>query len=370
LTGIVAALTTKYTIIPITIGEPKPGAPIEKYEERNGEWGQKYRQKIYEINLKIPFTGNAKLFDCSPSSTTTVIWVEQKFLINIDNIDLRIVMDKLDAGQYQSAVEKFISQISANLPRIESEVNVFNQTLENHIKALLQKRGALVAEKFDFMQKIGLQINPKSDDFMIPSPIKTREIPTPIAETATGVKREFIPVLQEDVYIDIKAVIYNVGKAIERKPSLYIGKHEEDLRDIFLLFLETRYDSTTGVGEAFNKKGSTDILLKYAKDGTNLFVAECKIWKGQKELHKGVDQLFGYLTLRDSKAALIIFVDQKEFTSVTSTVREEIKNHSQFKNHITDTYDTSFAYEFTFPGDALKIIQVEVILFHFPKKTN
>ena len=34
----------------------------------------------------------------------------------------------------------------------------------------------------------------------------------------------------------------------------------------------------------FNKKGKTDILLKY-EDGTNLFVGECKWWKGVGEFH-------------------------------------------------------------------------------------
>jgi hypothetical protein len=134
------------------------------------------------------------------------------------------------------------------------------------------------------------------------------------------------------------------------------------------LFLETRYESTSGVGEAFNKKGKTDILLKYAKDGTNIFVAECKMWKGSKKLIEGLDQLFGYLTHRDSKAALIFFVDQKEFISVIKTIKEEIKNHTQFSRFVKDNYDSSLSYEFVFPDDSKKIIQVEVMLFHFPKQ--
>jgi hypothetical protein len=160
--------------------------------------------------------------------------------------------------------------------------------------------------------------------------------------------------------------LYNVGKAIERKPSIYKDKYEEDLRDIFLLFLETRYEATTGVGEAFNKKGKTDILLKYAKDGTNLFVAECKFWKGQKKLLEAIDQLLGYLTHRDSKTALIFFVDQKEMSNVVNTIKTEISKHPNFSKHINDTYEHSINYEFNLPADSNKKIQVEVILFHFP----
>src|SRR5690606_33643291 len=156
----------------------------------------------------------------------------------------------------------------------------------------------------EFMEKIGLKVNPTSDDYLVPNPIEKRKIPKPVAQSTASTKKELVPILQEEVYTDIKEVLYNVGEAIERKPSLYKGKHEEDLRDVFLLYLETRYESTSGVEEAFNKKGKTDILLKYAKDGSNLFVAECKFWKGPKKFLEGIDQLLGYLTHRDSKTAL------------------------------------------------------------------
>jgi hypothetical protein len=134
-----------------------------------------------------------------------------------------------------------------------------------------------------------------------------------------------------------------------------------------LLFLETRYDSTTGVGEAFNKKGKTDILLKYANDGTNLFVAECKFWKGKKSLLSAIDQLLGYLTHRDSKTALMMFVNQNEITNVMETAKKEIKEHTNFKRFVNDSYESSFGYEFTLPEDSKKIIQIELMFFHFPK---
>nr|WP_288810423.1 hypothetical protein [uncultured Sphingobacterium sp.] len=176
-----------------------------------------------------------------------------------------------------------------------------------------------------------------------------------------------ISYVQDSVYTDIKEVLYNGGTAIERKPSLYKGKHEEDLRDIFLLFLETRYKSATGVGEAFNKKGKTDILLKYAKDGSNLFVAECKIWKGQKKMMEAVDQLLGYLTHRDSKTTLMFFVDQKELSTIIDTIKTDISSHPNYIRHLKDSHETSLTYEFSLPEDSKKIIHVEIMLFHLPK---
>lgn len=359
-------LQAKYTIQPLVLKDVIPSEPIESHEDRPDIFGSgTFKMKVFKISITIPFDGNHELFYCSPS-TSFMVSLPEAARINSNNVSATITLEELDTNKYNQKVETIISVLSSNLPRINAEITPWNNAVGNYIQQLLEQRKGLVSKKFDFMEKIGLKVNPNSSDFMIPPPIAKKIIPAPVSETSKGVKKENVPILQEEVYKDIRDVLYNVGKAVERKPSIYLNKHENDLRDIFLLFLETRYESTSGVGEAFNKKGKTDILLKYAKDGTNIFVAECKFWKGQKKLHDGLDQLLGYLTHRDSKTALILFVDQKEFSSVVKTVKDEIKNHPQFKRHIKDTYEHSINYEFSLPEDSQKVIQIEVMIFHYP----
>jgi hypothetical protein len=119
---------------------------------------------------------------------------------------------------------------------------------------------------------------------------------------------------------------------MEKKPALYKDKDEEGLRDQFLFILETRYEGISATGETFNKKGKTDIILKYTADNTNLFVAECKFWKGASEFHQAIYQLFDrYLTWRDSKVALILFVQNRDFTKVLEIVNAESEKHEYFK---------------------------------------
>lgn len=353
------------TIYPIKIDEPIPSEPKEKTNQSQNQWGEKFQQKVFEIFVTIPYEGSTDLFYCSPSSST-IVYLDKNVSINSNNITATIVLETLDDKIYHAKLNNIIGTLQTNLPRIHFEIAPWNEGLETLIKQTLESRKGVVEKKFDFMEKIGLKVNPKSTEFLIPPTVTKKTIPTPVSETTKNVTKAKFPILQEVVYKDIKEVLYNVGKAIERKPSIYIGKHEEDLRDIFLLFLETRYESTTGVGEAFNKKGKTDILLKYAIDGTNIFVAECKFWKGQKKFLEAFDQLFGYLTHRDSKTALMFFVDQKELTTIISTVKEEIKKHPNFYRHIKDTYEHSLSYEFRLPDDSKKIIQIEVMFFHFP----
>ena len=74
------------------------------------------------------------------------------------------------------------------------------------------------------------------------------------------------------------------------------------MRDFLLMTLCTHYPNTTG--ETFNKAGKTDILVRH--EGTNVFVGECKFWKGIKAFRDTIDQILGYLTWRDSKAAIIV----------------------------------------------------------------
>lgn len=364
--AMVASLIEEYTIEPIEIMEPKPSVPHETTRTMINSWDEKYEQKIYEISVTIPFKGNKELFYCSPSRYT-VVYLDKNATIETKSISAKIILEKLDAEMYQSQLNSILGVLKCNLPTIHAEISPWNNGLGDLIESSLQSRKGVVSQKFDFMEKIGLKVNPASSEYLIPPTVKKKVIPVPVSDTTAGVKREAIPVLQDQVYKDIKEVLYNSGRSIERKPSLYLGKHEEDLRDVFLLFLESRYEAASGIGEAFNKKGKTDILLKYAKDGSNLFVAECKFWKGQKSFLLAIDQLLGYLTHRDSKTALMMFVDQKEFFTIIKTIKEAIKDHQYFHRYVKDTYDHSLSYEFMLPEDSKKIIQIEVMLFHFPR---
>lgn len=170
------------------------------------------------------------------------------------------------------------------------------------------------------------------------------------------------------MYDDVLRVIYDAGKNMEKKPALYQNKDEEGLRDQFLFILETRYEEITATGETFNRSGKTDILLKFAKDGSNLFVAECKFWHGASEFHKAISQLFErYLTWRDSKIALILFVTNKAFTKVLETIKSETVKHTYFLKEIGARGETSFSYQFHLPQDEDKKVYLEIMAFHYDK---
>ena len=173
------------------------------------------------------------------------------------------------------------------------------------------------------------------------------------------------PKMAQPMYDDIIQTVNRAMKSFEHKKSLYSTMGEEDIRDYLISHLEGRYQSTTATREALNKSGKTDILIKH-EDQTNLFVAECKFWSGQAGFTATINQLFNlYLTWRDSKAAVIIFVDNVNFTPVLATIKATITSHPYFVRHVKDTDLSSFSYIFHFPNDPSKEVQLEVMVYHF-----
>src|ERR1700726_1786397 len=105
----------------------------------------------------------------------------------------------------------------------------------------------------------------------------------------------------------------------------------EDLRFHFLVPLNgTSYGQATG--ETFNFQGKTDILIRV--DGKNIFIAECEFWKGEKGFLETVDQLLSYLSWRDTKAALLIFNRNADFTAALAKIAESAPSHPNFKRDL------------------------------------
>jgi hypothetical protein len=149
-------------------------------------------------------------------------------------------------------------------------------------------------------------------------------------------------------------------------PSVYINKKEEDLRDHILMTLDPNFEYGTASGETFNKTGKTDIQLRY--DSSVVFIAECKFWSGTKNYLTTIDQLLGYLTWRDNKASVIIFVKQKDFTSILIKIETETIKHSNFLSFVGKSDENWFNYRFHINGDRNREIQLAVQVYNIPDK--
>lgn len=325
------------------------------------EPGRSYKKDV--IKLHIPFSGNQELLKCRPS--THLLW-SIKVEVSDNEISFEIINFNDDVDKIQREIDDNIKNILQQYENLKKDITSYNANLEYQIRSAFESRKERIKAKTGVLESLGIPIKKASapSTFTVPTIQKKKTIlvTRPKVHDA-GYKPE--PTLDKNTYTEILKLIHDVGKEFERLPSLYADKEEEHLRDHFLLMLEPNFNGTA-TGETFNKTGKTDILLRH--EGTNVFIGECKFWKGIKSFQDTISQLLGYLTWRDSKAAVIIFVQNKDFSSVLSTVKDKIKKHPNFLRFLQEQDETWLNYEFHLNGDRNRIVKVAVMLYHIPSK--
>ncbi|MFA7420737.1 MAG: hypothetical protein WCZ90_13715 [Melioribacteraceae bacterium] len=362
-------LVSQFELVPLEILKDteeiyKPKVQLEDYEDRFGRG--MHKREVYVFTVSYSFTGTAFLFRLKPSTwtmTTNEIEVDERN----NNVSFSFKLYEKDPNKFEQTKNREYHDAFVNISNLNNEVKNWNR----QIKGMVENQFNSLKEKYikedEFFQAIKVKVNPATKTIFDASPVKRKIIPQ--LPKVTDKKFVSEPSLNVGVYEDILKILYETGKNLEKKPSMYIGKGEEALRDFFLVFLETRYDGVTATGETFNRGGKTDILLKDSKDSSNIFVAECKIWHGISEYQKAIDQLFeNYLTWRDSKVAIMIFVKNKEFSKVLSEIKEDTPKHKLYSKKVGERGESSFSYIFHLPQDNDKKVFLEIILFHFDKE--
>lgn len=359
-------LIDKYALIPIslefeseTITEPI--VSTEFVEDR--VFREKYKTEVYTFTVIHKFSGTPILFRVKPSTwhmTFTDISVNEYY----STVSYSFKLYKKNPEEFSRTKNDYHSRAFSNIRNINELVTNWNNGLEGLIKSFfLQLKNKFLQEN-SFFTAINVKVNKDTTSLFTAPTILKKQVPVPTISKDKEFSSE--PMMANEMYSNVLKVIYDLGKSMERKPSTYKDKDEEGLRDQFLLVLETRYESATATGETFNREGKTDIILKYANDGSNLFVAECKIWHGASEFQNAIYQLFDrYLTWRDSKTALLIFATNKDFTKLLQTIKSETKLHHYFVKEAGSRGETSFSYIFHLPNDSEKMVLLEIIVFHF-----
>lgn len=132
--------------------------------------------------------------------------------------------------------------------------------------------------------------------------------------------------IDEDKYEHIIEIIENCCTAMERTPRSFVVLEEEQIRDHILSTLSTHYDNPTG--ETFRGQGKTDICIQFENKAA--YIAECKIWHGEKAFLKAIEQLFSYTTWRDTKVSMVVFnKTNKSFDKLIDVIQSVLKNRAK-----------------------------------------
>ncbi len=313
----------------------------------------------------LPYTGNIELLQLRPNP-----YALMSYDANLDTRQRCVLIEIInyynDPEKIKQQYNQEVGYLSSNYGNIRNNLQGLNDSLEQSITTLINQRRQQVLQKNNLLASLGVPIKKKdgvAETFSVPNPkLKDKIIVKPVVY-----EKDFKPepALDDNNYRKILKIINDVGKNFERLPSTYKGKSEEDIRDHILLILDPNFELGSASGETFNKIGKTDISLRY--DSSVVFIAECKYWKGEKVFIKTIDQLLGYLTWRNSKAAIINFVQNDDFTDVLEKVKTSIKIHSNFLIEQNPIDETWFNYKFHLNGDRNRQLDLAIISFHLPK---
>ena len=319
------------------------------------------------VTYHLPYTGNEHLLQCTPS--TCIDWTTEVSLENqclcFEVFSLLSDVEEV-AEDLKKRAREIIESIGIQLGDLTSEIERYNGQLPTIVKQLFQKQKQKILDKNKIAAALGVPVKKREDfpeTYAIPTPEIRKSINVEPRVTEVGYKPE--PTLPDSVYHDILQTIHDVGKTFERLPSTYSDKDEEALRDHLLLYLEPRFKGSA-TGETFNKTGKTDILIRH--ENSNVFIAECKFWQGQKAYLDTITQLLGYLTWRDSKSAVIIFVRNKDLSAVLQTAEEVTPDHPNYLGFVDKKDDTWFNYRLHINNDPNREVKLGVLFFHVPEQ--
>lgn len=171
------------------------------------------------------------------------------------------------------------------------------------------------------------------------------------------------PALAMETYEEILSIMSNVGRAMELSPSAFRTFDEEDLRTHFLVQLNGQYEGRA-TGETFNLSGKTDIIIR--ERDRNIFIAECKFWKGPKGLSEAIDQLLDYSSWRDTRTAILLFNKGRKLSAILPKIPEVVSGHSNFRRQVSYNSETGFRFYLHHRDDPGRELVLTVLVFEVP----
>lgn len=271
-----------------------------------------------KIDIAIPFEGNSDLWKIRASTFSLSGYPEVEVRNNEIIFSISFPDDSAESNNLLAEIDRNTKSLSEAVAYLKNDVTNHNNSAPNTIRQALTRKRTLAQSTTGAIAALGIPIKRVGAEPTFTIPTKRRTKPSTLPQVVTG-KYEPEPVLEEKEYQHILEILKSMSLVIERNPSSFASLDEESIRDHFLLQLNGHYEGGA-TGETFNASGKTDILIR--EGNKNVFIAECKFWRGQKVFTEAINQLLGYLTWRDSKCALLIFNKTKDSSAVRQKIHE------------------------------------------------
>lgn len=315
----------------------------------------------------VPFLGDEQVFRCRAST-----YSHNPPRADVRVGELRLVWrgDNGDVSAVRAHFNVTLDKIESHLAWSRADIDRFNEALPGLAAEVVRSRRAELLADRNLEAGLGFRVRRREGASTFAVPVK-RTVVKAIRTSSRGAAMPFRPepVLSEAHFDEALAILVNARNALERSPSMTATLNEEQIRDLLLVALNSQLAGQAG-GELFNGAGKTDILIRV--EDRNIFIAECKIWRGPKTVRDGLDQLLSYLVWRDTKAALLLFIRSGDETAVIAKAVAEIEQHPNCKRSLAIGGGVEDRRDFAFEanGDAAREIRLAFLPFSLRAMTG
>ncbi|MBI5511486.1 MAG: hypothetical protein HY903_22245 [Deltaproteobacteria bacterium] len=297
---LVEHVVSKFDVAPLELHQDRATMAARECVTEVDDYDRVVRVPANCVTVRVPFSGLPELWNLRPS---TFDFNPPRANVEAQAVVFEWTIRTGDNQNLKPRLEGVVRTLQEWIGRQKADLTRYQQELPGFVRqAIVERRQRLQAQE-GLLKSLDLPLerNAGMPDF--------RHVPLeraikPLAPAPAGGYRQE-PTLSQERFEDILSIIRHQGRTFETTPASYSALGEEALRDILLAALNAVYLGKA-TGETFRKRGKTDIRIE--ADDRSAFVAECKLWKGSAYLVGGMEQLLGYLTWRDGKAAMVILI--------------------------------------------------------------
>lgn len=340
-------LFDKYSLLEIVFDESRD-RDFEKTSHKGYLW----------VHIRIPVIENEKISEVLELQPTSGFTDSPPPMEYYDGY----ILTKAPADP--SDVQQRIDDVLQEVRWRNNDIQRHNIELKGKIREIINSRIKRVKNEDALLEeiskKVAVPLRKKSEPAsMIPTSLRVKKSIQPIMPPKVTPPVEFQ--LERDKFHSILELIDNCCRMFERTPPTFSKMKEEELRNVILSNLNGVFEGGA-VGEAFSKLGKTDIYLNIEKG--QIFVAECKYWKGPKTIEESAKQILNYLTWRNSYGVVVLFSRNKGFSDVIDAVSKEIERTSNYVKGFEKMDETHFRARHSLPEDDKKLIEIHFVVYN------
>lgn len=362
-------LIEKYSVTPITLLREQwyadhQDAPVDVRYDQMRWIDDRSRPAMVpgeRVEVRIPFEGEAELFY---SKANTFNMNPPRAAIEKNELVLRYESPADHPLDIRPLVDRALADVEQHLEWQRGMINAHNSSLPGVAAQAIQQRRERLLAQSQRASALGIPIRRRDDapkTYAVPT-VRKKAAPTLPQASAAPFSPE--PTWALEQYEQALKIMQDMTLVMERSPDAFKTMDEEALRQHFLVQLNGQFEGKV-TGETFNMAGKTDILLREGE--RNVFIAECKFWKGPKAFSEAIDQLLGYATWRDGKTVILVFNRGTETSTVLAGINDTVKAHANFKRTVDWPHESGFRYVLHVNGDKNRELITTVLVFHIPK---